>query len=93
MLAHHGNELYVGPRLHTMLEGASSLISRLVPTLGEAALMFSMNLATWREDEFIREAYAGREIDDLEARLLRLAESNARGEIAWKLRQIAIEHA
>ncbi len=70
MLAHHGNELYVGPRLHTMLEGASSLISRLEPTLGEAALMFSMNLATWRDDEFIREAYAGREIDDLEARLL-----------------------
>ncbi|MGH3088524.1 MAG: class I SAM-dependent methyltransferase [Rubrobacteraceae bacterium] len=90
MLAHHGSELCVGPRLDAMLEGVTRT-SSLEPTLGEAARMFSMNLATWREDEFIRETYAGHEMDDLEASLLGLTGSRTRGDIVWRLRRIVIE--
>lgn len=98
MLAHHGSELHVGPRLDGMREDErislkSSRVSRLEPTVGQAADMFSMNLANWREDEFIRDAYSEREVEELDAGLLRLAGSRARGGVFWRLRQIVIERA
>lgn len=98
MLTSHGNELYVGPRLDAMSTDVgttrrSSRVSRLEPTTGQAACMFSMNLATWRENEFIRDTYSEREIEDLEKGLLRLTKSRVRGEIVWGLRQIVIERA
>lgn len=95
MLSHYGNELYVGPRLDRSLDftRTTSRLSRLEPTAGQAAGMFSMNLATWREDAFVRETYSEGEIEELKVGLLGLTGSRARGGIFWHLRQVVIERA
>ena len=94
MMTHHGQELYVGPRLDAASERLKRRMSRLAsaaPTTAHAAKMFSMNLANWRENEFVRANYSEEEIDRLEADLSALTASRERGEICWGLRQIAIE--
>lgn len=95
MLAHHGSELYVGPRLDAMHEDTgwtrrSSRVVRLGPTTGQAARMFSMNLANWRRDDFVRATYPDEHIDRLEVGLSKLRASRGEAEIRWGLRQIAI---
>lgn len=92
MMAHHDNELYIGPRLETIRDDDlhKSRVTRLQPTIGQAARMFSMNLANWRESAFVQSNYAEEEIDHLEAELSKLGDSREKGEICWGLRQIVL---
>lgn len=94
MMAHHGQELYVGPRLDAATEGPERRTSRVAPvspTTAHAAKMFSMNLANWRENEYVRANHSVEELDRLGADLSELTASREREEIRWGLRQIAIE--
>ncbi len=98
MLANRGNDLYVGARLDATGEEVgwtrrSSRVVRLQPSTAQAARMFSMNLANWREDPFVRATHSGEKIDRLEAGLSELSASQSREEIAWGLRHIVIERS
>lgn len=93
MMSHHGQDLYLGPRLDAFTEDPQRLLSRSVPmypTTGQAAGMFSMNLANWRENEFVKGHYPDEEVDRLAKELRDLLPSQDRGEIRWELRQIAL---
>ena len=96
MMAYHGQELYVGPRLDAASERPERRMSRVAgasPTTAHAAKMFSMNLANWREDGFVRANHSVEELDRMAADLSDLTASRDTGEIRWGLRQIAIEGA
>jgi SAM-dependent methyltransferase len=94
MMAHHSQELYVGSRLKATTEGPERRISRLTPaspTTAHVARMFSINLANWRENRFVRANHPAAELDRLAAGLSGLTASRAMGEIRWMMRQIAVE--
>ena len=94
MMAHQGQQLYVGPHLETITEGPECRISRVVPsssTTAHVARMFSINLANWRSNGFVRANYTEEELDRLAAGLAELTTSENAGEIRWGMRQIAIE--
>lgn len=93
MMVHHGQELYIGPRLDVSTEGPRRRMSRATPmhpTTGQAASMFSMNLTNWRENEFVKNHHSKEKIDHLANELSDLLASQARGEIRWGLRQIVL---
>lgn len=93
MMAHHGQDLYIGSRLDACTGGPRRRMSRVAPmhpTTGQAAGMFSMNLANWRQNEFVKEHYAEKEIDRLANELADLLPSQDRVKIHWGLRQIAL---
>lgn len=94
MMAHHGQELYVGPRLEAATRGSERRISRIAPaspTTAHVAGMFAINLATWRSNDFVRASHTKRELDRLATGLSRLTASRDTGEIRWWMRQIAVE--
>ena len=96
MMAHHGQELYVGPRLDAATGKPERLMSRVAPanpTTGHAARMFSINLSNWRDDGFVRANYSVEELDRLAADLSDLTASRESGGIRWGMRQIAIRGA
>jgi len=98
MLAHRGNELYVGSLLDAApdapsLRRQSSRVATLSPTMRQAAGMFLMNLRVWRNGSFIRSAYPDRVIDGLESDLAALGGSDDSACITWKLRQISYGRA
>jgi trans-aconitate 2-methyltransferase len=96
MMAHHGQELCVGPRLDAATEGPGRRISRVAPaspTTAHVARMFSINLATWRENGFVRANHPAAELDRLAAGLSGLTASREMGEIRWRMRQIAVERS
>jgi ubiquinone/menaquinone biosynthesis C-methylase UbiE len=95
MMANNGSQLYVGSRLAAIGQDDSkqvqvNRVAELQPTTGQAAQMFSMNLANWREDDFVQATYPREQIDHVETELSRLTASQSRGEIVWMLRQIAL---
>jgi trans-aconitate 2-methyltransferase len=94
MMAHHGRELYVGPRLEAATRGPERRISRVAPAspaTAHVARMFSINLAKWRGNDFVRANHAEEELDRLATGLSRLTASQDVAEIRWGMRQIAIE--
>jgi SAM-dependent methyltransferase len=96
MMAHHGQELYVGPRLEAATRGPERRISRIAPaspTTAHVARMFSINLANWRGNDFVRTNHTKKELDRLAEGLSELTESRDTAEIRWGMRQIAIERA
>ncbi|HZB10949.1 MAG TPA: class I SAM-dependent methyltransferase [Rubrobacter sp.] len=96
MMTHHGQELYVGPRLEDATRGPERRISRVVPaspTTAHVARMFSINLANWRGNDFVRANHTKKELDRLAEDLSELTESRETAEIRWGMRQIAIERA
>lgn len=96
MMAHHDQELYVGPRLETATRGPERRINRIAPvspTTAHVARMFAINLANWRGNDFVRANHAKKELDRLAVGLSRLTESRDTVEIRWGMRQIAIERA
>lgn len=97
MLAHYGNELYVGPRLAAVRwgDGVSARTNRTAevrPAASEAAAMFSMNLSGWRRDPYVESRYSRREIDALAAGLQGHEDRPDTGAIVWRIRQIALAH-
>lgn len=94
MMAHLGQELYVGPRLDVATEAPGRRISRLAtatPTTAHVARMFSINLSKWRRNDFVRANHTERDLDRLAASLSDLTASRDTGEIRWRNRQISIE--
>jgi trans-aconitate 2-methyltransferase len=96
MMAHHGQELYVGPRLEAATKGPERRLSRIAPaspTTAHVARMFAINLANWRGNDFVRANHTNRELDRLATGLSRLTASQDAAEIRWGMRQIVIEKA
>jgi SAM-dependent methyltransferase len=94
MMAHHGQDLYVGPRLEAATKGLARRMSRVAPAspaTAHVARMFSINLANWRGNDFVRANHAEEELDRLATDLSRLTASQDVAEIRWGMRQIAIE--
>ncbi|MDP8952611.1 MAG: class I SAM-dependent methyltransferase [Actinomycetota bacterium] len=96
MLADRGHALYVGPRLNAIGEEdgrrrRSSRVDRPRPSAGQAARMFSMSLANWRAEPFVRSTYSSETMERVEAGLSELSTSQGEEEILWGLRQIVIE--
>jgi hypothetical protein len=52
--------------------------------------MFAMNVATWRDDPYIREHYAADDIERLRRDLATLTRSAATDEIVWGMRQVVV---
>jgi SAM-dependent methyltransferase len=67
---------------------ANDFVDIGVSTSG-AATMFRMNLQTWRTNPYITDRYADGEIKYLADSLDELLESDRRGEIGWRFRQMA----
>ncbi|MGA9761011.1 MAG: class I SAM-dependent methyltransferase [Gaiellaceae bacterium] len=97
-IAASGGELYLGPRLDALREGAgfrqrSSDLVRVAPPTGEVAAMFRLNLRAMRADGRL-EGFAGPgELDVIGRALDELARSKAEGEIVWYLRQTVFSPA
>lgn len=79
----------------SLVQRANEPTPEAVPPISAppVAKMFSINLGTWREDEFVWDNHSGEELDRLAADLSDLTASWERGEIRWGLRQIAIQRA
>jgi SAM-dependent methyltransferase len=95
MLEHHGNELYVGPRLaaEEWKDNVSVEMNRVVevsPAPNLVARMFRMNLQSWRHDPYIEANHSRGELDRLAGELERLAKRPSTGSITWRLRQISL---
>ena len=57
----------------------------------DAATMFRLNIAIWRDDPFVRATYPATAIRALERQLDEVRRSAARDEITWGMRQVAYE--
>lgn len=95
MLEHHGNELYVGPRLAAADWGknVSVGINRVVevsPEVDLVASMFRMNLQSWRHDPYIEANRPREELDRLAGELESIAGEPPSGVVTWRLRQISL---
>ena len=95
MLAYHGNELFIGPRLATTrwkdnLRVEVNRTSEVCPSTGQAARMFSMNLANWRHDPHVEATYTKDKVEVLTNELDGLSGFEETGRIIWRLRQISL---
>jgi SAM-dependent methyltransferase len=97
MLRSQSNRLYIGSELEDAatpagLEKRRSDIRELVVAPVDAALMFALNLQTWREHPFVRRNFSDAEIEQL-GRDLRALRADAAGtaEIVWSLRQLVYQ--
>lgn len=80
MQAHYGQELYVGRRLTTLVNASSSAqgIARSTPIELPAQVMaqlHAMNIATWKRDPFMLEAYGLKALEAEEVALSGIAHS------------------
>lgn len=96
LVASRGAPMYAGPIVDALREGSGwrqeSSRVRIVPVATSAAArMYSMNLATWRDDPHIRERHAPDAIEQLARDLETLTESAGTDEIAWGVRQVVYE--
>jgi hypothetical protein len=88
--------MYAGPIVDSLRHGpgwqqAASNVSVVPVATSAAARMYSMNLATWRDDPHIRERHTPDAIDQLARDLDALTESAGTGEITWGVRQVVYE--
>lgn len=96
LVASRGAPMYAGPVVDELREGSGwqqrSSVVRVVPVATcAAARMYSMNLATWRDDPYIRAQHSPDRIARLAHDLGQLAESSDTGEITWGIRQVVYE--
>ncbi len=56
-----------------------------------AAEMFTLNLVTWREEPYVRDAHSQEELDDLDAELREVTRRPGRATITWGMRQVTFE--
>jgi SAM-dependent methyltransferase len=66
----------------------ASDLARVPVRTADAAGMFRLNFAVWRDDPFIRATYPAQLLADLRSELEVLTASEAQGEITWSFRQI-----
>ncbi len=97
-LEQQANQLYIGPQLDEMkvgngLKRCMSRVYRLPVSTKQAATMFSMNIPSWKNQNFVRERYGLEMIEQLERDLVELAKTaTGEGENTWGMRQIGYEH-
>jgi trans-aconitate 2-methyltransferase len=94
VLAHYGNELFVGARLATSRWDADLWIevnrtAEVRPSTGQAARMFSMNLPNWRHDPHVESTYSPDRLERLATELEGFTGATETGRIVWQIRQIA----
>ncbi len=95
VLAQHGNELFVGARLATTRRDDDLRIevnraAEVLPSTGQAARMFSMNLPNWRHDPYVDATYPPDKLTWLAAGLDGLTHVAQTGQIVWQMRQISL---
>lgn len=78
MQTHYGQELYVGRRLHAIVEQArgcfvSSQQTPITLPAQTMARLHSMNIATWKSDTFMRASYGVPHLEQLEEELQGIA--------------------
>ena len=97
MLTDAGHDLYVGPRLDAMPTpaGLTQRLSRVasVPVTNDlAARMFSMNINTWKHNEFVQQNCSPASIRRLEENLREIAaKPTDEVGIQWRMRQLVYE--
>jgi trans-aconitate 2-methyltransferase len=94
LVASRGAPMYAGPIVNGLTRGSgfrqqSSIVRAVRVSTSTAARMYEMNLATWRDDPYIREHHSPDEISRLATDLAALTESVGTGEITWGIRQVA----
>jgi trans-aconitate 2-methyltransferase len=98
MMRDHGQELYVGARLAALGGGecwslrANGLRS-VAPPVDQAARMFEMNLAGWRNDPSTKKIASKAEVDRLADGLTKIAARRGADspEITWGMRQVVLK--
>jgi trans-aconitate 2-methyltransferase len=99
MVKDQGGNLYVGSMLDEMkmpdsLRKVKSEIKRLAVPTQKAALMFSLNIQTWKHEPFVLANYSSSFIEDLEEDLKHLSmQSGIETDIEWNLRQMVLERS
>lgn len=94
LLAHQGNQLYVGRALHGLpdlqgLHRERSEVARLPVAKADAAAMFWMNLQNWKSEPFVLARVGPDGVEAMEAQLQELAATeDERSDIEWGVRQI-----
>jgi len=78
MQTHYGQELYIGKRLHAIVEQArdcvvSSHQTQITLPAQTMARLHAMNIATWKSDAFMRASYGMPLLDELEEELQLIA--------------------
>jgi trans-aconitate 2-methyltransferase len=96
LVGSRGAPMYAGPIVNALRGGGGwvqrSSRVRVVPVAtADAAAMYGMNLATWRDDPYVREHHDRAAIDALAHGLGALAASPDLGGITWGLRQVVFE--
>ena len=98
MLAHQANNLYIGPTLEAQAQNSSlqtkvSRVQVVKVSTAQAAMMFWMNIQSWKQQPFIQTHYAPDLINNMEEDLHTLTQiTHSKNEITWGLRQLALVH-
>ena len=88
--------MYAGPLLDAMTtpdtwrRRSSRRVSHLVP-VADAARMYGLNLANWRNDPHMREHHDPRELDEIADGLAAIAGMETGATVEWGLRQVVFE--
>ena len=95
LLHARGTQLYVGQLLTSLaaprgLSAAHRGVAMLEVTTGHASTMFSLNLATIRNDELVEARHPAHELDALAEALTRRTHDEQRGVITWGVSQIVL---
>ena len=91
LVASRGASVSAGPAVDALTRGpgwrkaSSELVGFRVP-VAAAARMFGMNLATWRDDPFVRRTYGRATVERVAAGLASLSSSGTDGTVTWVLR-------
>ncbi|MFL6243510.1 MAG: class I SAM-dependent methyltransferase [Acidimicrobiia bacterium] len=96
LLAVRGSALAAGPVVDGLDAGSDarkrSSLERTHPVpAAVAAEMFTLNLVTWREEPYVRDAHRIEELDDLDAQLREITRRPGRATITWGMRQVTFE--
>ena len=98
MLTQQANNLYIGPSLEALAQNSTltiqkSRVQTVKVTTAQAAMMFWMNIQSWKYQPFIQNHYPPDLINNMEEDLRILAHtSNRDEEIEWGLRQLLLTH-
>jgi trans-aconitate 2-methyltransferase len=96
LLVVRGSALATGPIIEAMDGGPDgrkrSSVERTHPVpAGVAAELFTLNLLTWREEAYVRDAHSQKELDDLDAELREITRRPGGATITWGMRQMTFE--
>jgi hypothetical protein len=96
LLEARGSSLAAGPIVDKFDGGPdgrkrTSVVRIHAVPLARAAELFAMNLATWRNEPFVRDRHTHAYMDDLDAELRALARGSSRATATWGMRQTTFE--